>query len=148
MTILALIVGAVFVAVVVCYVFPEKTAAFIIDKARSAAGFEKVIKNHQTVIIKDCGHVPMIEKPRQTARHYLEFIENLKNDKALFNASSFQKGKSVPGICSRAAGLGVCTYLTACSWTSRAWTTMDLGVVGQTSWQAPQPMQYLVSNLG
>jgi len=41
MTILALIVGAVFVAVVVYYVFPEKTAAFIIDKARSGAGFKK-----------------------------------------------------------------------------------------------------------
>jgi len=44
MTILALIVGAVFVAVVVYYVFPEKTAAFIIDKARSGAGFKK---NHK-----------------------------------------------------------------------------------------------------
>ncbi|HDS05669.1 MAG TPA: alpha/beta hydrolase [Deltaproteobacteria bacterium] len=78
MIILALIVAAVFVAVVVYYIFPEKTASFIIDKARSGAVFEKGTKNRQTVIIKDCGHVPMIEKPRQTEKRYLDFIENLQ----------------------------------------------------------------------
>lgn len=50
----------------------------IIDVS-SVAVFEKGIKNHQTVIIKDCGHVPMIEKPRQTARHYLDFIKGVNN---------------------------------------------------------------------
>jgi len=44
----------------------------------SVAVFEKGIKNHQTVIMKDCGHVPMIERPEEAARHYLDFIENLK----------------------------------------------------------------------
>ncbi len=41
--------------------------------------FEKGIKNHQTVIIKDCGHVPQVEKPGETATHYLNFIKNMKN---------------------------------------------------------------------
>jgi pimeloyl-ACP methyl ester carboxylesterase len=50
----------------------------IIDVS-SVAVFEKGIKNHQTVIIKDCGHVPMIEKPRQTAAHYLDFIKGVNN---------------------------------------------------------------------
>ncbi|MGA2525686.1 MAG: alpha/beta hydrolase [Smithellaceae bacterium] len=29
----------------------------------SVSVFEKGLKNHKTVIIKDCGHVPMMEKP-------------------------------------------------------------------------------------
>jgi abhydrolase domain-containing protein 6 len=41
--------------------------------------FEKGLKNHQTVIIKDCGHVPMLEKPQETAKAYLAFIKNIKN---------------------------------------------------------------------
>jgi abhydrolase domain-containing protein 6 len=41
--------------------------------------FEKGLKNHKTVIIKDCGHAPMLEKPQETAAHYLDFIKNIKN---------------------------------------------------------------------
>ena len=41
--------------------------------------FEKGLKNHQTVIIKDCGHLPMLEKPEETAGNYLDFIKGLKN---------------------------------------------------------------------
>jgi len=41
--------------------------------------FEKGIKNHKTVIIKDCGHVPMLEKPQETATHYRDFINGIKN---------------------------------------------------------------------
>jgi abhydrolase domain-containing protein 6 len=40
--------------------------------------FEKGLKNHKTVIIKDCGHVPMIEKPQETATHYIDFIRGIK----------------------------------------------------------------------
>jgi abhydrolase domain-containing protein 6 len=40
--------------------------------------FEKGLKNHQTIIIKDCGHVPMLEKPQETATAYLAFIKNIK----------------------------------------------------------------------
>jgi len=41
--------------------------------------FEKGLKNHQTVIIKDCGHVPMLEKVQETADAYRSFIKNIKN---------------------------------------------------------------------
>ena len=41
--------------------------------------FEKGLKNHQTVIIKDCGHIPMVEKPQETANAYLAFIKSIKN---------------------------------------------------------------------
>ncbi len=41
--------------------------------------FEKGLKNHKTVIIKDCGHLPMVEKPKETATHYIDFIKGVKN---------------------------------------------------------------------
>lgn len=41
--------------------------------------FEKGLKNHKTVIIKDCGHAPQAEKPKETAAYYLDFIKNFKN---------------------------------------------------------------------
>jgi pimeloyl-ACP methyl ester carboxylesterase len=40
--------------------------------------FEKGLKNHKTVIIKDCGHLPMIEKPQETATKYVDFIKGVK----------------------------------------------------------------------
>jgi abhydrolase domain-containing protein 6 len=40
--------------------------------------FEKGLKNHKTVIIKDCGHVPMMEKPQETATQYIDFIKSIK----------------------------------------------------------------------
>jgi pimeloyl-ACP methyl ester carboxylesterase len=41
--------------------------------------FEKGLKNHKTVIIKDCGHLPMLEKPQETAMQYIDFIKGIKN---------------------------------------------------------------------
>ena len=41
--------------------------------------FEKGLKNHKTVIIKDCGHVPMVEKPQETATYYIDFLKGIKN---------------------------------------------------------------------
>jgi len=41
--------------------------------------FEKGLKNRKTVIIKDCGHVPMMEKPEETAAAYLNFIKSLRH---------------------------------------------------------------------
>jgi len=35
---------------------------------------EKGLLKSTTVIIKGCGHCPMIERPEETAHHYLEFI--------------------------------------------------------------------------
>ncbi len=40
--------------------------------------FEKGLKNHKTVIIKDCGHLPMLEKPQETATQYIDFISGIK----------------------------------------------------------------------
>jgi abhydrolase domain-containing protein 6 len=40
--------------------------------------FEKGLKNHKTVIIKDCGHMPMLEKPQETATQYIDFISSIK----------------------------------------------------------------------
>jgi len=41
--------------------------------------FEKGLKNHKTVIIKNCGHLPMLEKPQETATQYIDFIKAVKN---------------------------------------------------------------------
>lgn len=40
----------------------------------SAKVLQKGIEKSKVVILKDCGHMPMLEKPEETARHYLEFI--------------------------------------------------------------------------
>jgi pimeloyl-ACP methyl ester carboxylesterase len=40
----------------------------------SVSIFER-IKNHKKVIMKDCGHVPMIERPEETASLYLDFLK-------------------------------------------------------------------------
>ena len=34
----------------------------------------KGLVNSQTVIMKKCGHVPMIERPQETAVHYVNFL--------------------------------------------------------------------------
>ncbi len=39
--------------------------------------FEK-IKNHKTVIMKDCGHLPMLERPGEAASIYLDFLKGTK----------------------------------------------------------------------
>jgi len=41
--------------------------------------FERGLINHKTVIIKDCGHVPMMEKPKETVTQYIDFIKDIKN---------------------------------------------------------------------
>ncbi len=33
------------------------------------------VKNAQILIMKDCGHIPMVERPEETARHYIAFIQ-------------------------------------------------------------------------
>lgn len=37
--------------------------------------FERGIKNSTTAIIKECGHIPMVERPRETAELYLNFLK-------------------------------------------------------------------------
>jgi pimeloyl-ACP methyl ester carboxylesterase len=40
--------------------------------------FEKNIKNSKSVIIKECGHLPMMEKPAETASIYQDFLKEQK----------------------------------------------------------------------
>ena len=40
--------------------------------------FEKNIRNSKSVIIKECGHVPMMEKPEETASIYQGFLKGEK----------------------------------------------------------------------
>ncbi len=42
----------------------------------SAQILRKGIEKSKVVILKDCGHMPMLEKPEETARYYLEFISS------------------------------------------------------------------------
>ena len=37
--------------------------------------FKKKIKNSQAAIIKECGHLPMLEKPQETASAYKDFLK-------------------------------------------------------------------------
>jgi len=37
--------------------------------------FEKKIKNARSVILKECGHLPMLEKPQETADAYMNFLK-------------------------------------------------------------------------
>jgi abhydrolase domain-containing protein 6 len=50
----------------------------IIDVS-SVPVFEKGLKNYKTIIIPDCGHAPMVEKPQETANAYLAFIKSINN---------------------------------------------------------------------
>jgi len=40
--------------------------------------FEKNIKNSKSVIVKECGHLPMMEKPEETATIYQDFLKGKK----------------------------------------------------------------------
>jgi abhydrolase domain-containing protein 6 len=40
----------------------------------SAAVLGNGIKNSKVVIMKDCGHLPMLERPGEAAQHYLDFL--------------------------------------------------------------------------
>ncbi len=44
-----------------------------------ASILEKGLKNHQTVILKDTGHLPMMEKPAETAAAYMNFLKNQRS---------------------------------------------------------------------
>ncbi len=38
----------------------------------------EIIKNHKTAIMKNCGHLPMLERPEEAASIYLDFLKGLK----------------------------------------------------------------------
>ena len=41
----------------------------------SVSVFQKGLKNCTAVIMKNCGHLPMIERPREAAEHYVAFLK-------------------------------------------------------------------------
>ncbi len=43
-----------------------------------AAVLNRGIRNSRTLIIKECGHTPMLEKPGETAAGYMDFLKSLK----------------------------------------------------------------------
>jgi abhydrolase domain-containing protein 6 len=45
------------------------------------AVLEKNLKNYKTVIMKDTGHIPMMESPKDTASHYMSYLKDKKRDK-------------------------------------------------------------------
>jgi hypothetical protein len=51
-----------------------------------AAVFKKGIKNSSVVIMKKCGHLPMVERPRDAAEEYLNSLntENFNGSRPLF----------------------------------------------------------------
>jgi abhydrolase domain-containing protein 6 len=42
------------------------------------AVLEKYLKNYQTVIMKDTGHIPMLENPQETASFYVNYLKGKK----------------------------------------------------------------------
>jgi abhydrolase domain-containing protein 6 len=54
------------------------------DKILDVGGvavLEKNLKNYKTVIMKDTGHIPMMESPKDTASHYMSYLKDKKHDK-------------------------------------------------------------------
>ena len=45
----------------------------------SAEVFEAGIANSKLVVMKNCGHVPQLERPRELAEHMIEFLAGLGN---------------------------------------------------------------------
>jgi abhydrolase domain-containing protein 6 len=48
------------------------------DKILDVGGvavLEKYLKNYKTVIMKETGHIPMLEYPRETATHYIGYLK-------------------------------------------------------------------------
>ena len=60
------------IQVPVCIIWGDKDR--ILDVS-GASVLEKGLKNHQTVIMKETGHVPMMEKSAETAEAYMSFLK-------------------------------------------------------------------------
>lgn len=45
--------------------------------AANAHSAGKLIKNSEVAVIENCGHMPMMEKPEETAKIYLEFLASI-----------------------------------------------------------------------
>ncbi len=45
--------------------------------AANTDGMHKLVKNSEVFVIKNCGHMPMMEKPEETSKIYLEFLAKI-----------------------------------------------------------------------
>ncbi|HRW81626.1 MAG TPA: alpha/beta hydrolase, partial [Desulfomonilia bacterium] len=46
-----------------------------ITHVSSVRVFEQYLPRPETVIMEHCGHMPMTEKPEESAAHYLAFVD-------------------------------------------------------------------------
>jgi pimeloyl-ACP methyl ester carboxylesterase len=54
------------------------------DRVLDVSGAQVVksaLPQAQVVILKDCGHVPMIERPEETGGHHLRFMESWREER-------------------------------------------------------------------
>ena len=65
-----------------------------------AAILEKGLKHHQTVIMKDTGHLPMTEKPAETAAIYIDFLKKCDGMQGI-RKTSFIEMRPQEGLCGR-----------------------------------------------
>ncbi len=42
--------------------------------------FEALLPDHETVVFENCGHIPMMERPKDTAAYYLRFIQQKQGE--------------------------------------------------------------------
>jgi abhydrolase domain-containing protein 6 len=61
------------IQVTVCIIWGDQDR--ILDVS-GASILEKGLKNHRTVIMKETGHLPMMEKPAEAAAEYMSFLKN------------------------------------------------------------------------
>jgi abhydrolase domain-containing protein 6 len=43
---------------------------------------KRTLPDSEIIIMKDCGHLPMMERPQETAAHYVAFLNKKRADKS------------------------------------------------------------------
>ena len=84
-----------------------------------------LLKRPSVVIMENCGHVPMVERPEETAQHYQAFLDGVRNAQVAGRCANRRLGAgSGSGTVARRLGsrhqawirLAICTSgLTSCS---------------------------------
>jgi pimeloyl-ACP methyl ester carboxylesterase len=58
-----------------------------------ARTYERLMPNARAIVLRDCGHMPMAERPRDTARMTIEFLDSTRGQAAL---SPARRPEAVP----------------------------------------------------
>ncbi len=64
--------------------------------------FERGIRNSTTATIKDCGHIPMVERPKETADLYLNFLKggnHLRSQAPILLIRGAQRVRALISVC-------------------------------------------------